>query len=91
MKFNPNQEVMFYFSFINRVLNYCQQEANKHLWLTKIIGRRHAYGVSPRACPLCLVDHTSMYLNGQIATSHRRIHAPAPCGHFLKVKEKGMS
>ncbi len=75
---------MFTRSFTNPVLKDCQQGANKHLRVIEIICRHLAYGVNFRACPLCSVEHTSMYLNGQAEILHRCILAPAPCGHFFK-------
>ena len=74
---------MFYFYFMNLVLKPCQQEANEHHSVVELIGRHLTNGVSFMVCPLGLIRHTSMYLNGQTERSHRCIHAPAPYGRIL--------
>ena len=74
---------MFYFSFMNLVLKNCQQEANKRYSVVELIGRHFTYGVIFLACPLCLICHTSLYLNQQTERSHRCIHAPAPYGRIF--------
>lgn len=75
---------MFYFSFINRVFNSFDQEANERLTVIEIIGRHVTYGGSWLVCPLCSVGHTSMYLNGQTVRSSYGIHAIGSYGRFLK-------
>ena len=79
---------MFYSSYQNHILYYCHQEANGRLGLVETTGRHLSTGVNWWLCPLCLVSHTSMYLNGQTERSSYGIHAIGSYGRFLQ--EGGM-
>ena len=86
--------MMFCSTFLNRVLGLnkkriqsYQQEANERLWLVETIGRHLTSGVSWWLCPLCFVNHTSMYLNGQTGRASYGIHATGSYGRFLQESD----